>query len=74
MRWNSEPSRPVGSDGVTRGCRTRVALDDPPFSGIEARPVKRMRHLADKAPHRVPRQPRIGVKRDDVANIGRHGA
>ena len=22
MRWNSEPSRPTGSDGVTRGCST----------------------------------------------------
>jgi hypothetical protein len=21
-RWNSEPSRPIGSDGVTRGCST----------------------------------------------------
>ena len=21
-RWNSEPSRPTGSDGVTRGCST----------------------------------------------------
>ena len=22
MRWNSEPSRPTGSEGVTRGCST----------------------------------------------------
>ena len=22
MRWNSEPSRPTGNEGVTRGCST----------------------------------------------------
>ena len=22
MRWNRDPSRPVGKDGVTRGCST----------------------------------------------------
>ncbi len=39
---------------------------------IELRPVERVRHLADQATHRVTRQPRIGVKRDDVADAGGH--
>ena len=72
-RWKSEPSRPIGSDGVTRGCSTRVALDHAAGRRIEARPVERMRHLADQPLGRVARQPRVGVERDHVADAGRHG-
>ena len=50
-----------------------IARDDPPGGGIEARPVERMRHLADQAVDRVARQPRVGVERDDVADVGGHG-
>ena len=49
-----------------------VAFDDPAGGGVEARPVERMRHLADQPPHRVARQPRVGVERDDVADVGGH--
>ena len=73
MRWNSEPSWPIGSDGVTRGCRMRIAFDDPAGAGVEARPVERMRHLADQPADRVARQARVGVERDDVADVGGHG-
>ena len=33
-----------------------------------------MRHLADQPAHRVARQPRVGVERDDVADAGGHDA
>ena len=49
-----------------------MTLDDAAGSGVEARPVERMRHLADQAAHRVARQPRVGVERDDVADAGGH--
>ena len=52
----------------------RIALDDPAGGGVEARPVERMRHLADQAADRVARQLRVGVERDDVANVGRREA
>ena len=48
----------------------RIAFHDPAGGRVEARPVERMRHLADQAAHRVARQSRVGVERDDVANIG----
>ena len=52
----------------------RIAFDDPAGAGVEARPVERMRHLADQPAHRVARQSRVGVERDDVANISGHDA
>ena len=48
-----------------------VAFDDPVPGGVETRPVERMRHLADQALDRVARQSRVGVERDDVADVGR---
>ena len=52
----------------------RVALDDAPARRVEPRPIERMRHLADQAPHRVARQPRVGIERDDIAHIRRRPA
>ncbi len=52
-----------------------VAFDDAPAVGVEARPVERMRHLADQPARGVARQARVGVERDDVADAGgRRGA
>ena len=48
----------------------RVAFHHPAGGCVEARPVQRMRHLADQAAHRVARQPRVRVERHDVADIG----
>ena len=48
-----------------------VSLDDAPDLGIKARPVERMRELADQAAHRIARQFGIGIERDDEAYIAR---
>ena len=72
MRWNSEPSRPTGSDGRDPRLQHRIAFHDPAGVGVEARPVERMRHLADQPADRVARQPRVGVERDDIADAGGH--
>ena len=71
-RWNREPSRPTGSDGRDPWLQHGIALDDPAGGGVEARPVERMRHLADQPVDRVARQPGVGVERDDVADVGGH--
>src|SRR6202043_1958202 len=47
---------------------------DPTGVDVEARPVERMRHLADQAANRVARQLGVGIERYDVANISRRGA
>src|SRR5687768_2746020 len=36
---------------------------------VEARPIERVTHLADQPANRVARKSRVGVERDDVANI-----
>ena len=72
MRWNSEPSRPTGSDGRDPRLQHGIARHDPAGGGVEARPVERMRHLADQPADRVARQPGVGVERDDVADAGGH--
>ena len=61
---------PIGSDGVTRGCRMRVPSHHAAAPRIEARAVERMRHLADQplAPRRD-RQARVGIQRDDIAHV-----
>ena len=46
-----------------------IAFHDPAGCGVEARPIERMRHLADQPAHGVARQPRVGVERDDVAHV-----
>ena len=56
-------SRAVGQHGV--------AFHHPTRGRIEARPIQRVRHLADQATHRVARQSRVGVERHDVTNVGR---
>ena len=48
----------------------RVAFHHPAGGRVEARPVQRMRHLADQAAHRIARQSRVGVERHDVTDIG----
>ena len=63
-------SRPIGSDGVTRGWST-IALHNSAGISIKARSVERMRHLLDQAANRIARKSRVGVERDDVANISR---
>ena len=71
-RWNSEPSRPTGNDGRDPRLQHGIACHDPAGGGVEARPVERVRHLADQPVHRVARQPGVGVERDDVADAGGH--
>ncbi len=70
MRWKSDPSRPIGSDGVTRGWSTAWPSTTRPLPRIEAGTVQRVRHLPDQPLHDVARQPRVGVERDHVANAG----
>src|SRR5208283_5635303 len=48
-----------------------VALDNPTPVGVEARPVQRMRHLADQATHRIARQARVRIERHDVTDASR---
>ena len=47
-----------------------VALGDAMLERIEARPVERMRHLADQARDRVPGQSCIRIEGDHVAHVG----
>ena len=72
-RWKQRAFAPDRQRRRDPRLQDRVAFDDPPATGVEARPVERMRHLADEPAHRVARQPRVGVERDDVAHIGGHG-
>ena len=46
-----------------------IAFDHSTQSGVQARPVERMGHLADESPNGLARQPRVGVEGDDVANV-----
>ena len=46
-----------------------VAFHDPAALRIDARPIERMRHLADQPPDRVARQSRVRVQRDDVSDV-----
>ena len=48
-----------------------VPLDDAADLGIEARPVERMRELADQAAHRIAGQLGVGIQRDDEAHVAR---
>ncbi len=68
MRWNSVTFAPHRQRRRDPRLQHAVAFDDPAARHVEARPVERMRHLADQAAHRVARQPRVGVERDDVAD------
>src|SRR5678815_4168922 len=45
-----------------------VAVGDPPGSGIERRPVERVRDDPEQLTCRVPRQPCVAVERDAVAH------
>src|SRR5271156_3634749 len=46
--------------------------DDPPGVGVEPWAIERMRHFANQAMDCVPRQPGVGVKREDIADTARH--
>ncbi len=48
-----------------------VPLDHAAAARIEPRTVERMRHLPDQALGRSPRESRVGVERDHVADAGR---
>ncbi len=52
--------------------QNRVALHDAPVRKVQRRAVERMRHLSDESTGRVPRQPRIRVECQDVANVRRN--
>ncbi len=47
-----------------------VALDDAAAGRRQPRRVQRVRHLADQAPGGASWQARVGVERDDVADVG----
>ena len=72
-RKDALEQRAFGADRQ-RGRDTRlqhaVALDDAVLVRIEARPVERVRHLADQARDRVARQPRIQIEGDHIAHVG----
>ena len=74
-RWNSEPSRPTGSDGrdprlqharSPRRPGRASASKRGRLSGCAILPISRADGVA--------RQPRIGVERDDVADAGGHAS
>ena len=67
-RWNTDASAPTGKDGVTRGCRMACPSTTRPGQDPQ-RAVQRMRHLADQAADRIPRQARVGIERDDIAHL-----
>ena len=48
-----------------------VTLNDAARLGIEARPVERVRELADQAAHRIARQFGVGIQRDDEPHVAR---
>ena len=49
----------------------RVAFHHTAFASAEPRPIERMRHRADQTRGSAPRQARVRIKRDDVANTGK---
>jgi len=68
--------RALAADGQRRRdarLQHRMAFHDPAGDCVEAGPVERMRHLPDQPADRVTRQLRVGVERDDVADIRGHG-
>ena len=50
-----------------------ITFDNSTQTGIQARLVERMGHLADESPDRLARKPRVRVQGDDVADVGGHG-
>src|ERR1019366_7403888 len=64
-RRKSEPSRPTGIAGVTRGCNNAYPSTTRPGEG--------MRHLANESPARFAREPRVRVERDHIADVLGHG-
>ncbi len=71
-RWNREPSRPIGNDGVTRGCskawpdttRPAAASKCGRLSGCAILPIRRWTVSRGSL--------RVGIERYDVANAGGH--
>ena len=47
----------------------RVAFHDSAALRVDARPIERMRHLADQPPDRVARQSRVQIQREDVSDV-----
>jgi hypothetical protein len=52
--------------------KDRVAVHHAARAGVEHRPVQRMGHGADEAVDGAPRQARVGVEGDHVADAGGH--
>ena len=46
----------------------RIAFYNAPFAIAEPRPIERMRHRADQTSGSAPRQSRVRIERDYVAN------
>ena len=72
-RRKSEPFAPHRQCGRDPRLQDTVAFDDSAQNGIQARPVERMRHLADEPPDRLAREPRVRIERNHVAHILGHG-
>ena len=47
-----------------------ITFDYSTQNGVQARLVERMGHLADESPNSLPREPRVRVQGDYVANVG----
>ena len=65
--------RSVASGRQGRGdprLQHRIAVDHTTRPGIHGRQIQRMCHLADQAPRRIARQPRIGIQHDHIAHAG----
>ena len=50
--------------------QNRVAFRDAPLLFVVARAIERVRDRADETTRHIARQLRVGIERDDVANIG----
>ena len=70
-RWKSEPSRPIGSDGVTR-LQNRVTGNDPAAPAVEQGTVEGVGDLADEPSGGTSGQSGIGIQGYDIAHIPGH--
>src|SRR6202035_784810 len=61
----------AGQGGGDPRLQHAVPLDDAAEPGVELRPVQGVRQGADQPPGGLPRQPRVGVESEDVADLPR---